>query len=152
MEKKTKRTFISNSENETELLAADAARRARPGAVFALRGDLGAGKSVFARAFARELGVEGPIPSPTFTIIQEYDLPPNTAEIARLNHVDLYRIDDPDAALAFGIDERIDDPNAVSLIEWPERIEPLLPANTVEVLIQRKGDQERNIVIKHRAP
>jgi len=142
-----KKTTISNSVEETERIAAETARAARPGAVFALRGDLGAGKSVFARAFIRTLGVEGPIPSPTFTIVQEYDVPPNPEEIARIHHVDLYRIDGADAALAFGLDERLEEPDAVSLVEWPERAEKLLPTHTTKVKIEHLGDDQRKITI-----
>jgi len=143
----TKTSIISNSVEDTERLAAETARSAVPGAVFALRGDLGAGKSVFARAFIRELGVDGPIPSPTFTIVQEYPVAENPAGIAEINHVDLYRIDGADAALAFGLDERFGDPEAVSLVEWPERAEELMPENTTDVRIRRIDDERREIEI-----
>jgi len=141
------KTILSHSEEDTGACAAEIAGTVEPGAVFALRGDLGAGKSVFARAFARALGVEGPIPSPTFTIVQEYDIRENPAGVARVNHVDLYRLDDSSAALAFGLDEHLEDPDAVTLLEWPERIEDILPDYTTNIVIRRLHNGDREISV-----
>ena len=99
--KKTEK-FISHSEAETEAYAAALARRLPPGTILTLEGDLGAGKTVFARGFARGLGITEPVSSPTYTIVQEYALPGGGG---RLYHLDLYRINSPGAALDFGVDE-----------------------------------------------
>lgn len=93
--------LYSNNDASTLELGRRLARLLRPGQTIALHGDLGAGKTVLSRGIARGLGVTEAVTSPTFTIVQEYPLPDGTA----LYHLDMYRIDDAQAALAFGIDE-----------------------------------------------
>jgi len=136
--------LLSRSEEETENFAAKLAARLAPGQAVLLRGDLGAGKTVFSRGFARGLGCEDTLSSPTYTIVQEYLLPGG----ARLYHMDLYRIADAGSALGFGVDEFLDDPRAYKLIEWPERIESLLPEGCVTVEIAHLGDEERRLRVK----
>jgi tRNA threonylcarbamoyladenosine biosynthesis protein TsaE len=131
----------SNSEGETEEFAARLAHRLAPGCVIALHGNLGAGKTVFSRGFARGLNVVEPVSSPTYTIIQEYPLEDNKWFF----HLDLYRIDTPHAALAFGVDEYLEDHSAYTLIEWPERIETLLPPHTIHIKIIHDGENDRII-------
>ena len=139
------RELLSRSEEETEAFAAQLAHELPRGTVLALEGDLGAGKTVFSRGFARGLGITEPVSSPTYTIIQEYSLPGG----GRLYHLDLYRIDNPDAALAFGIDEFLYAEDGISLIEWPERIHGLFPPHTVYVDIRRgESDGERVITVE----
>ena len=141
--------YISNSERDTVALAGELVKTLAPGVNIALQGDLGTGKSVFARGFARALGVTGYIPSPTFTIIQEYELAPeNTNQVKWLIHMDLYRISDVSAALGFGIDEYLEDENAVKLIEWSERIEEILPEDTWYVRIKHLSEESRRIIIE----
>ena len=144
MDLKTEKIFYSHSEEETEKLASEIARTLPPGGTVLLRGNLGAGKTVFSRGFARGLGCDDTLSSPTYTIVQEYQLPGG----ARLYHMDLYRIADAASALGFGVDEFIDDPGAYKLIEWPERIESLLPEECVTVEITHRGDEERELRIR----
>ena len=139
--------IISNSEDETAEFAAEIAGDTPSGTVFALHGSLGAGKSVFSRGFARGFGVKGVIPSPTFTIVQEYKISAKNEALQKLYHMDLYRIQDVNAGYAFGIDEYLDDETAVKLIEWPERIEEILPKNTVHVTITHVDENRRKIEI-----
>ena len=139
-----KQVYYTNSADETRELAAKIAAETPNGTVFALDGNLGAGKTVFASGFARGLGITEPVSSPTFTIVQEYP---------RANgmffHLDLYRIDNPDAALAFGIDEFLYASDAISLVEWPERIDGLFPPGTVRVTIERTEQEEtRKITVE----
>ena len=96
-----KREIITSSEEETEAVGRELAQSLPPGRSVLLRGNLGAGKTVFSRGFARGLGITEPVSSPTYTIVQEYELPAG----GRLYHLDLYRISDVNAALAFGVDE-----------------------------------------------
>ena len=133
MDSQTETLFISHSETETENFAAGLAASLEIGSAVLLRGDLGAGKTVFSRGFARGLGCDDTLSSPTYTIVQEYMLPGKL----RLYHMDLYRIADAGSALGFGVDEFIDDPKAFKLIEWPEKC--------INVQITHKGDEEREI-------
>lgn len=130
--------FESFSPEETERFAAELAASLAPGSVIALHGDLGAGKTVFARGFARGLGITEPVSSPTFTIVQEY-----SSDRGMLYHLDLYRIDNSDAALAFGADEFLYDRTAFVLLEWPERIADILPPHTLHVEIRHAGEEKR---------
>ena len=139
-----KQVYYTNSADETRELAAKIAAGTPNGTVFALDGNLGAGKTVFASGFARGLGITEPVSSPTFTIVQEYP----RAE-GMFFHLDLYRIDNPDAALAFGIDEFLYASDAISLVEWPERIDGLFPPGTIRVAIERTDREEtRKITIE----
>lgn len=143
MDLNTETLLHSHSEEETEKIASLIAAALSPGDTVLLRGNLGAGKTVFSRGFARGLGCEDTLSSPTYTIVQEYQLPSG----ARLYHMDLYRIADAASALGFGVDEFIDDPKAYKLIEWPERIESLLPEKCLTVEITHEGDEERSLRI-----
>lgn len=143
MDLNTETLLYSHSEEETEKIASLIAAALSPGDTVLLRGNLGAGKTVFSRGFARGLGCEDTLSSPTYTIVQEYQLPSG----ARLYHMDLYRIADAASALGFGVDEFIDDPKAYKLIEWPERIESLLPEKCLTVEITHEGDEERSLRI-----
>ncbi len=103
-------------EAATEALGRQLAGKLTGGELVALHGDLGAGKTVFARGVARGLGVFVPVTSPTFTILQEY-----VGDSLRLYHVDLYRLHGVEDALSFGLEDYLDDNAGVTLIEWPER-------------------------------
>ena len=110
----------------TQRLAAQIAAQAHCGDVIALSGDLGSGKTTFARYFLRARGIEGEVPSPTFTLVQIYEVAPAT-----IWHFDLYRIAARDDALELGIDEAF--ANGISLIEWPDRIADLLPSHRLDI-------------------
>ena len=117
----TETTFITTSPDETEAAGRRLAATLDGGSIVALHGDLGAGKTVFARGMARQLGVTEAVTSPTFTIVQEY----HGARL-RVNHIDLYRLSGAVDALGFGLDDYLADMSAVNIIEWPERLEDLL--------------------------
>ena len=138
-----RKEFITSSEEETENIGKSLAMSLSKGDAVLLRGNLGAGKTVFSRGFARGLGMTEPVSSPTYTIVQEYELPDG----GRLYHLDLYRISGVNAALAFGVDEFLDDPQGISLIEWPDRIDGILPENAICVEIEHLSDSERRLTI-----
>lgn len=113
-------------EKATAALAARIARVAMPGDVIALSGPLGAGKTAFARAFIRARGGAGEVPSPTFTLVQCYELP-----AATVWHFDCYRLRREEEAWELGIEDAFHD--GISLIEWPDRIAGLLPAQRLDI-------------------
>ena len=121
-------------ESATAALAGSLARVARPGDVFALNGDLGAGKTVFARAFIRTRGDgDEEVPSPTFTLVQAYEIEGGT-----IYHFDLFRLSTPDEALELGIEDAFAE--GISLIEWPERLGALLPHRRLDLTLSH-GDE-----------
>ena len=111
------------------------ARLLRAGDTVALRGELGAGKTTLARALITQLGYAGEVPSPTFTLVQSYDLSP-----AAVWHYDFYRIDDPGEIVELGFEEAMAE--TISLVEWPERMGPLLPADRLDVVLTYTGDDD----------
>jgi tRNA threonylcarbamoyladenosine biosynthesis protein TsaE len=113
-------------EAATQALAAHISALAAPADVIALKGELGSGKTCFARAFIRARGYREEVPSPTFTLVQVYDL-----GSASVWHFDLYRLNSPEEAWELGIEEAFSE--GISLIEWPERLGPLLPKRHIEV-------------------
>jgi len=116
-------------EAATVALARRIAAVARAGDVIALAGELGAGKTRFARAFVDTLtGEREEVPSPTFTLVQTYESPAGT-----IWHFDLYRLTRPDEAYELGIEEALSD--GISLIEWPERAQGLLPDQRLDVTL-----------------
>ena len=136
--------IISLNYTETEEVGFKLAQTLELGSVVLLFGNLGAGKTVFSRGFARGLGITEPVSSPTYTIVQEYNIPDG----GRLYHLDLYRISGVESALAFGVDEFLDDDRAINLIEWPMRIDGILPDNCIKVTLTHLDDEKREIVIE----
>jgi len=126
---------------ETRDLAARLAAAARPGDLLCLVGDLGAGKTQFAKGFAVGLGVADRVSSPTFVLMAEY------AGRLPMFHLDLYRLADAADALAGGL---IDDRQleGVALVEWAERLGDALPAARLDVLIDGTGDDPRVISLR----
>jgi tRNA threonylcarbamoyladenosine biosynthesis protein TsaE len=119
----------------TEILAARLAPYLRRGDMLTLQGPLGAGKTAFARALLRVLGVEGEVPSPTFTLIQTYD----TADFT-VHHFDLYRLKSEGELDELGWDDLLSD--GVTIVEWPERCHDRLPGDYL--LLQFSMDEKNN--------
>ena len=134
--------IISKSEDETLELGRCLAGALHFGQTIALEGDLGAGKTVLSRGVARGLGIAEPVTSPTFTVVQEYRLPKG----GMFFHLDMYRIDNSEAALAFGIEDFLFADDAITLVEWPERIPDLLPSpQTLRVRLSHSDHDQRLI-------
>jgi len=132
---------VTREPAETRALAAALAAAARPGDLISLVGDLGAGKTQFAKGFGAGLGIADTIVSPSFVLMAEYRgrLP--------LFHVDLYRLADAAEALAGGlIDDR--QVEGVTLVEWAERLADAMPAERLDVVIDGAGDDPRRISIR----
>lgn len=134
-------TFQTHSPAETEQLGEKLASQLTGGAVLALRGDLGAGKTAFTRGLARGLGYAGAVTSPTFTIVNEYEggrLP--------LFHFDLYRLSCADELWDIGWEDYLDR-GGVCAVEWSERATELLE-NAVTVTLRRLDDTAREITVE----
>ena len=131
------------NEAATAALAARLARLARTGDVIALSGPLGSGKTAFARAFihARSAPSADPeeVPSPTFTLLQTYDVGDAT-----LYHFDLFRLTHPDEAEELGIEEAF--VGGISLIEWPERLADRLPPDRLDVTLENRDQADARTV------
>ncbi|MGI6071604.1 MAG: tRNA (adenosine(37)-N6)-threonylcarbamoyltransferase complex ATPase subunit type 1 TsaE [Lachnospiraceae bacterium] len=136
----------SYCEADTRRLGYEMGQSCKAGTVICIEGDLGAGKTVFAAGFARGLGIEMPVCSPTFTILQVYEegrLP--------LYHFDVYRITDSSEMEEIGFDEHVFG-QGVCLIEWGGRIDDILPENTVFITIEKdfgKGFDYRRIKVEN---
>ncbi len=138
------RTLITHDETETEALGQALGRVLQPGDVLALVGDLGAGKTCLARGVARGLGIDEPVTSPTFILVAEY----KTAAGFPLYHADCYRLEQAAAeALGIGLDELLLD-DGVAIVEWAERIEPLLPADHLRITIEVIDDTRRQLTFE----
>lgn len=125
----------TRSPEETFRLGEELGRKAVPGQVFTLTGDLGVGKTVFTQGLAKGLGIEEPVNSPTFTIVQVY-------EEGRLPfyHFDVYRIGDVEEMEEVGFDDYVMG-EGVSLIEWADLIEEILPEKHTEIRIEKDLEQ-----------
>jgi tRNA threonylcarbamoyladenosine biosynthesis protein TsaE len=135
------RVVASDDPETTRALAARLAAVARPGDLLCLVGQLGAGKTQFAKGFAVGLGITDTVSSPTFVLMTEY------AGRLPMFHVDLYRLDDAADALAGGLlDER--QLEGVALVEWAERLGSALPAARLDVVIDGSGDEPRRIALR----
>ena len=131
----------TRSPEETFQVGKSLGEKAYPGQVITLTGDLGVGKTVFTQGLAKGLGIEEPVNSPTFTIVQVY-------EGGRLPfyHFDVYRVSDPDELFNIGIDEYFFG-EGVCIVEWADLILDILPENTKYIYLAY-GENERERVYK----
>ncbi len=134
--------WITHSSEETEHFASQFAKLLSLGDVIAFRGSLGMGKTAFVRGLARGLGIEDPVSSPTFAIVNEYRRSGVT-----LCHFDMYRIDGYDDLYSTGFFDYLDT-NAILAIEWSERIEGVLPRHTTWITLEQVGENRRRITIE----
>lgn len=135
------RVVVTASAEETEAVGERLGAALGPGDVVALTGELGAGKTCFVQGLARALGVARPVTSPTFVMVNEYRgrLP--------VHHVDAYRTASLTELLDLGLPELFDD-GGVTVIEWADKVGPLLPARTIRVHLDGVGDEPRRISIR----
>lgn len=133
--------IITKSFQETEKFAFNFAKAMDSGKCIELVGDLGAGKTTFAKGFAKGLGINSVILSPTFSLVNTYE------GRLKLNHFDLYRLSDFEELQLLGFDEIFADKNVVNLIEWPQIAYDILPKNRIRVEIYKRNENEREIVV-----
>ena len=128
--------FISKSREQTEQFATEYAKTLKPYDVVLLDGDMGAGKTVFAKGVARGLGIEEEVTSPTYAYMNDYD--------GRLFHYDCYRIESVAQAENLGLADYFE-MGGVCLVEWAQNIAPLLPKEVKRVCIREVSENEREI-------
>ena len=139
--------FESLSEKQTYDFAKSLGEKCKPGQIYCLDGDLGVGKTVFTKGFAKGLNIEDEIVSPTFTIIQVYEegkLP--------LYHFDVYRIGSPDEMFEIGYEDYFYG-EGVSLVEWATLVEEIIPSEAIHVTIEKdleKGFDYRRITVEEK--
>lgn len=138
--------IITNSAEETFEIAYALAESISSSTVFLLEGDLGAGKTVFAKGIAAGLDIDpAEVSSPTFTLVNQYD------GRLRLYHLDLYRLSGGvDELQALGLDEMLDDPKGVVVIEWPDRLGNLSIPNARRIAISDLGGDRRKVKVESR--
>lgn len=129
--------FISRSREQTQAFATEYAKSLKGGDIVLLDGDMGAGKTVFAKGVAQGLGVQEEVTSPTYAYMNDYD--------GRLFHYDCYRIESVEQAERLGLADYFD-MGGVCLIEWSQNIAPLLPNGCKRVIIKKISENEREIV------
>lgn len=139
------RTIITTSFEETQQLGKDFAANLKGGEVLALHGDLGSGKTTFVQGLAQELGIAQRIISPTFIIMRSYGIRNQELGIRNFYHIDLYRIESERDVEGLGLVELMGDPENMVVIEWPEKIENLLPDNRIDVFFEYLGEDKRQI-------
>lgn len=130
---------ILKTANATKLFASRFAKQLIASEVLALTGPLGAGKTTFVQGLAKGFGIKDEITSPTFVGMTEYAVPRNSRGIARLVHIDVYRLT-PEEATAKGILDTIGALDAVTVIEWGEKLEAVLPEKTKWVRVIMRGE------------
>lgn len=132
-------SFFLSSEAETEKLAERLAARITPPLTLLLSGDLGAGKTFFVRALLRALGWQGSVPSPTFTLRQDYETPRGLVV-----HVDAYRLKTADEAYALDLPPAFEE--ALVCIEWPERLDGHLPQENLHLHFSHSGESRQLVL------
>jgi len=141
--------LLSQSPQETQDIAAKLAAKVlliKPegtAAIIALEGDLGAGKTTFVQGFTKALGINEAVKSPTFLLIKKYA----AQDKRHLYHIDCYRVNDYHELLSLEIEEILKDPSNIVLIEWAERIAPILPTDRITVNLQHLAHDTRRISI-----
>lgn len=139
-------TYKVGSVEETQRLAAAFGGLVQPGDVLTLTGDLGAGKTTFTQGFARGLGIDEPVSSPTFTIIKEYD----SGRIP-LYHMDIYRLGEHAAMEDLGYDDYFYGAG-VSVVEWADFLDELLPEDLIRLTITKGDGDERTLTLTGTGP
>lgn len=140
------KTIILKSETDTQTLAKQLADMKISGSVW-LSGDLGAGKTTLTRYWLQALGHTGAVKSPTFTLVEPYQIPQADGTIKPVYHADLYRLNDPEELEFIGFYEYQDEPNSLVIIEWASRAEGYLAEPVMKIDIKRLENHDRLVEI-----
>lgn len=139
--------ILSKTTEDTKKLAERLSGVLEPGAVIALSGDLGGGKTTFTGFLVAALGFESRVQSPTFVIIRHYKR--EFGDIKYINHIDLYRMTSKEEVMDLGLAEMFVEPETITLIEWPNLIESELPKDTIRIYFDYMGETERKINVQN---
>ncbi|MDN5801939.1 MAG: tRNA (adenosine(37)-N6)-threonylcarbamoyltransferase complex ATPase subunit type 1 TsaE [Psychrobacter sp.] len=131
------------SEKDTQALAAQLAALPLTGSVW-LAGDLGAGKTTLTRHWLQALGHKGAVKSPTYTLVEPYNIKQDDDTTKPVYHADLYRLQDPEELSFIGFDEYLDEPNALVIIEWASRADSYLPPPTLFIDMTQSDSANSN--------
>ncbi len=138
---------VLRSEVDTQQLAKQLAALPLSGSVW-LTGDLGAGKTTLTRYWLQELGHIGAVKSPTYTLVEPYEIVQADGSIKPVYHTDLYRLQDPEELSFIGFDEYLDEPNALIIIEWASRADSYLPPPTLFIDITQSDNEMREVELR----
>ena len=152
------------STEETETLARELAKNLKSGAVLGLYGNLGTGKTTFTAFLVEALGIDAKVQSPSFVLARVYegketrgadkkgkkdDSPTLEGQrITKVNHLDLYRLQNPEDVESLGLEEYFNQENSITIIEWPEIAEGILPRDTMKIMFEDLGENKRKIYFK----
>lgn len=143
-----KNSITTHSAEQTRASGKRFAESVIPETLLCLQGDLGAGKTTFVQGLLEGLGASRPYISPTFVIMKQYDLPTRSATgVERVYHADAYRVETKDFE-TLGFAEWCADPKGIVILEWPERIQNLLPEKRITITLKSISENEREITFE----
>ena len=137
--------FVSNNKKETWEIARNLLKQSKEHNLIILKGELGSGKTTFSQGVLKTLDAKGPFTSPTFVVMKKYEI--NSGGYKAVYHLDCYRVEAKDV-IDLGWEEVIEDKKNLVLVEWPEKIESILPERYVQIEFGVSGENERKIEIK----
>jgi tRNA threonylcarbamoyladenosine biosynthesis protein TsaE len=135
----------TSSEKETIELANNYSQKLRGGEIIGLIGELGAGKTVFTKGLAKGLGIKKHITSPTFILMNVYEVRNKKSEVKNFVHIDAYRINKPEELNAIGIQDYFNRDDCIVVIEWADKIKKILPKRTRFIKLQHQEKKQRLI-------
>ncbi|PIR78640.1 MAG: tRNA (adenosine(37)-N6)-threonylcarbamoyltransferase complex ATPase subunit type 1 TsaE [Candidatus Magasanikbacteria bacterium CG10_big_fil_rev_8_21_14_0_10_36_16] len=140
--------YTTNTTEEMITIGEKIASKLTGGDVILLQGELGAGKTTMSKGIAKGLGISDDIVSPTFTLMNVYEIQNPKSKIQNLIHIDTYRLESEDNLIEIGVEDYLGQANIVTIIEWPEKIQELIKdKKTIEISIVKQDDNSREISI-----
>ncbi len=140
--------IITHSDSETKEFGKKIASTLRGGDIVCLYGELGAGKTTLVKGLAEGLGVKEEITSPTFTLMNVYEVQSQKSKVKSLVHIDTYRLKNAEELIQIGAEDYLGQPDTVTIIEWPEKIEELLKGEKLIKITLEHGEKgQRKIIL-----
>ena len=140
------KVHYTHSAADTQKLGEKLAGSLKPGAVLALYGDLGSGKTTFTQGLAKGLGITGRIQSPTFVLMRDYDLP--VKDNSQLHHLDLYRLQSDKELKSLNLNELVNEETSIFVIEWADKANQDYLQNAIKIYFKSLKENERKITIQ----